>query len=74
MHMMNKVDLTLEEQETITVSNKLTAVISATETIRTTAEQATAYVEDLDMFVSVQLFEDTLVSSGKTLRTKWVII
>ena len=36
--------------------------------------RATVYVKDLDMFVTVQLLEDTpaVLSLGKTLRVKWV--
>ena len=52
MHMMSKVDLTPEEQETMTVSKKPTTVVTARGTIRTT-EQATVYVKDLNMFVAV---------------------
>ena len=59
VHMMSKVDLTPEEQETITVSNKPTTVVAANGTTRT-KEQATVYVKRLDMFVTVQFLKDSL--------------
>ena len=40
------------------MSRLLTTVITANGSIDTT-EKATAYVKDLDMFVTVQLLEDT---------------
>ena len=66
MHMMRPVDLTLEEQETITVSKKPTTVFTAIRTIRMT-EQAAVHVKNLDMFVTVQLFKDSqaVISLGK---------
>ena len=50
-------DLTPEEQEAITVPKKPTA-FKAKGMVRTT-EQATVYVEDLDMFNTVQLLKDS---------------
>ena len=66
MHMVDKVDLTPEEQETITVSNKPKSVCTADGTIRTTL-QATVRVKYLDMFVTVQLLKDSpaVFSFGK---------
>ena len=77
MHMVDKVDLTPEEQETFTVSNKPksvcsqfrtkpTTVFAADGTIRTTL-QATVRVKYLDMFVTVQLLKDSpaVFSFGK---------
>ena len=52
MHMMTKVDFTLKEQETITVSRKNITVLTADGLIRA-KEQATVHVNDLDMFVAV---------------------
>ena len=56
--MMSKVDLTLEEQDPITVSKKPTTAITANGTIRAT-EQATVHVKDLALFVCVQLLKDS---------------
>ena len=57
-HMMSKMELSPEELETVKVSPLPTTVITANGSIDTT-EGATVYVKDLDMFVTVQLFEDT---------------
>ena len=57
MHTMSKVDFTLEEQDTFTVSKKPTTVITVHETFRTT-EQATVYVKDLDMCPTSQGFSN----------------
>ena len=63
---MSKVDLTLEEQETITVSKKFTSAVTASGTTRTT-QQATVYVKDPHMFATVQLLKDspTVLNIGK---------
>ena len=58
MHIMSKVDFTHEDQETITVSNKPTTVITAYGTIRTT-EQATVNAKDLGMFVTARLLKNS---------------
>ena len=58
MHIVSKMSLTPEELETVEVSRFLTSVITANGSIDTT-EEAIACVNDLDMFVTIQLFEDT---------------
>ena len=58
-------ELTPEERDAITVA-KNTTVITANWSIRTT-EQASVCVNDLDMFVTVQL--SSRMMSWKTLRT-----
>ena len=60
---------TPEEQAAITVSKKPTTIITASVTFRTT-EQATTYVKDLDMFLTVQLLKDSpaILSLGKLCR------
>ena len=69
MHMVSKVDLSpeeQEEQETITVSNK-PATVMTTHGTTGTKEQATVYVKDLHMFVTVQFLKDSpaVLSLGK---------
>ena len=58
MHMMSEADLSPEELKTIKVSRIHTTLIAAKGPIDTT-EEATVYVKDLDMFVNVQVLEDT---------------
>ena len=58
MHMMSKTDLSPEELEAVNVSRLPTTVITANGSIDTT-EDAVVYVQDSDMFVAVQLLEDT---------------
>ena len=59
------------EFETVKVSQLPTAAITANGSIDTT-EEAAVCLNDLDMFVTDQLFEDTPVS-WKTLRNRWVL-
>ena len=56
MHMMSKTDLSAEK---FGKSRLPTTVMTANGSIDTT-EEAIAHVKDLDMFVTVQLLEDTL--------------
>ena len=71
---MSKADLPPEESERVKVPRLPTNVITVSGSINTT-EEATIYVKDLDMFVTVQLLEDSFGTvSGKTLRRKWVFI
>ena len=56
--MMNWMELPPQELETVKVSRFPTTVIRASGSIDTT-EGAFVYVKDLDMFVAVQLLEDT---------------
>ena len=66
VHMMSKMDMSPEELETVKVSRRPTTVITADGSINAT-EEATVYVKDLDMFVTVQLLKDTpaVLSLGK---------
>ena len=73
---LGKVDLTLEEQEPITISKKKKTqqLFTANGTIRTT-EQATVHVKDLDMLVAVPLLKDSPVllylgNSGKNIGVR----
>ena len=63
---MSKTDLSPEELETVKVPRLPTTVITANGSIDTN-EEATVYVKDLDILVTVQLFEDTpaVLSLGK---------
>ena len=58
MHMMSKTDLSPEELETVKVPRRPSTVITANGSIDTN-EEVTVYVKDLDILVTVQLFEDT---------------
>ena len=65
LHMLSKKDLNLAELE-VRVSRNPTTVITANGEVKTN-EDATVYVYDLDLFVTVQIFEDTpaVLSLGK---------
>ena len=75
VHMMSKTDLSPEGWETVKVSRLPTTVITAKGSIDTT-EEATVYVQDWDVFVTVQPVEDTpeVLSLGKTLTGNLVCI
>ena len=47
-HMMSMTDVTPEDQETVTVSRRLTTAVTANRIVRTT-EQANEHVKDLDI-------------------------
>ena len=66
VHMMSKMDMSPEELETVKVSRRPTTVVTADGSINAT-EETTVYVKDLDMFVTVQLLQDTpaVLSLGK---------
>ena len=70
--MMSKMDMSPEELETVKVSRRPTTVITANGSVDTT-EEVTFFLKEMDMFVPVQLLEDTpvVLSLGKTLRRKW---
>ena len=66
MHMLSREDLNSAELETVRVSRNPTTVFTANGAVQT-KEEATAYVNDLDLFVTVQILEDTpaVLSLGK---------
>ena len=66
VHLMSKMGLSPEELETVKVSRRPTTVITANGSINAT-EEVTVFLKDLDMFVTVQLLEDTpaVLSLGK---------
>ena len=58
MHMLSKKDLNAAESETVRTSSNPTTVITASSEVQRN-EEATVHVRDLDLFVTVQLLEDT---------------
>ena len=66
MHMISKKDLNSAELETVTTSRSPTTVISANGEVQTN-EQATVYVKELDIFLTMKVLEDTpaVLSQGK---------
>ena len=58
MHLLSRKDLYSVELETVRVSRNPTTVITVNCEVQPN-EEATVYVKDLDVFVTVQLFEDT---------------
>ena len=65
-NMLSRKDLTSAELDTVRVSGHPTTVITASGSIETN-EGATVYVQDLDLFLTVLLLEDTpaVLSLGK---------
>ena len=66
MHMLSRKDLNSAELDSIRVSGNPTTDITAKEELQTN-EEATLYVCDLDLLVTVQILEDTpaVLSLGK---------
>ena len=66
MHMISKKDLNSGELETVTTSSSPTTVITANGEVQT-HEEATVYVKELDIFLTMKVLEDTLavLSLGK---------
>ena len=66
MHMINKKDLNSAELETVTTSRSPTTVITANGEVQTLLE-ATIYVKELDLFLTMKVLEDTpaVLSPGK---------
>ena len=66
MHMVSKKDPNSAELETMRTSRSLTTVMTANGEVQT-REEATAYVKELDLFVTVMLLEETpaVLSLGK---------
>ena len=60
MHMLSRTDLNSAEFETVTVSKNPTTVVTANREVQT-KDQATVYVKELDLIVTVKLLEDTPV-------------
>ena len=66
MHMVSKRDLNSAELETMRASRSPTTVMTANGEVQT-REEATEYVKELDLFVTVMLLEETpaVLSLGK---------
>ena len=66
MHMISKKDLSNAEMYTVTTSRSLTTVITANGEVQT-HEEATVYVKELDVLLTMKVFEDTpaVLSLGK---------
>ena len=66
MHMVSKKDRNFAELETMRISRNPTTVITANGEVQT-REEATVYVEELDLFVKAMLLEETpaVLSLGK---------
>ena len=66
MHMISKKDLSDAEMDTLTKSYSLTIVITANGEVQT-HEEATVYVKELGIFLTMKVFENTpaILSLGK---------
>ena len=66
MHMVSKKDIKKNELETVRISKNPTTVVAANGEVLT-KEEATVYVRELDLFVTVRLLEETpaVLSLGK---------
>ena len=66
MHMLSRKDLNSAELETVRFSESPTTVVAANGEVQT-EEEATVYVKELDLFVTVKLLEETpaILSLGK---------
>ena len=66
MHMISRKDLNSAELETVTTSRSPMTIITANGEVQTN-EEATVYVRELDIFLSVKVLEDTpaFLSLGK---------
>ena len=58
MHMLNKKDPSSDEMDALRRSRTLTTVVIANGEVQTN-EEAQVYVQDLDLFVTVQLLTET---------------
>ena len=66
MHMLSRKDLNSAELATVKLSRGSTTVVTTNGEVHS-LEEATVYVKELDLFVTVKLLEDTLavLSLGK---------
>ena len=72
MHLVSKRDLNFVELETMRTSRSPTTVMTANGEVQT-REEATVYVKELDLFVTVMFLEETpAVLSLGALRESWV--
>ena len=75
MHMVSKKELKSAELETMRMSRNPTTVMTANGEVQT-REEATVYVKELDLFVTVMPLEETLRSyfARETQRGSWVYL
>ena len=75
MHMLSRKDLNSAELETVRISESPTTVVTANGEVLT-KEEATVYVKQLDLSVTVKLLEDTPARSltRNTLRRSRVLL
>ena len=75
MHMVSKKELKSAELETMRMSRNPTTVMTANGEVQT-REEATVYVTELDLFVTVMLLEETPRSyfALETQRGSWVFL
>ena len=64
MHMLSKKDLSSDELDTLRRSRNPTLVVTANGEVQTN-EEAQENVHDLDLFVTVQLFGETLAVQSR---------
>ena len=66
MQMLRRQDLSSAKLETVRVSKSLTTVVTANGEVQTN-DEATVHVKELDLFVAVDLLDDTttVLSLGK---------
>ena len=69
MHMISNKDANSAELETVTTSRSPTTVITANGEVQT-HEEATVYVKELDIFLTMKVLDDTpaVFIAGKALR------
>ena len=72
MHMISKKDLSDAEMDTLTKSCSPTIVITANGEVQT-HEEATVYVKELDIFLTMKVLEDTKYGKFSTNRGSWFI-
>ena len=68
MHMIGKKDLSNAEMDTLTKSCSPTTVITANGEVQT-HEEATVYVKELDIFLTMEVLENRVCSIHKSRRT-----
>ena len=74
MHMVSKRDLNFAEFETMRTSRSPTTVMTANREVQT-REEATAYVKELDLFVTVMILQETraVLSLGSSARIMGIL-
>ena len=74
MHMVSERDLYSAELETMRISRSPTTVMTANGKVQT-REEATVFIKELDLFLTVMLLEEPLpILSRETLRGSWVYL